>query len=233
MGGFEERLRGVRGRIAAAAARAGRREEAVTLVAVSKTVPVEGIREALAAGVRILGENRVQEAREKIALLPGLATWHLVGHLQSNKAKLAVRLFDWIHSLDSVHLAEEIDRHAAEAGKVQRCLIEVNLGGEAQKGGVAEEAVEGLLTAAERLPHLAIEGLMCVPPFLEEAEAMRPFFRRLRELAEQLRGPARPLRELSMGMTADFEVAVEEGATMVRIGTALFGARPLPPSPDI
>jgi pyridoxal phosphate enzyme (YggS family) len=223
---FEERLRAVRGRIAAAAGRAGRRAESVTLVAVSKTIPVEGIREALAAGIGLLGENRVQEAREKITALPGRAAWHLVGHLQSNKARMAVQLFDCIQSLDSVRLAEEIDRHAAQVGKVQRCLVEVNLGGEAQKGGVSEGEVDGILEVVRRLPNLAVDGLMCVPPFLEEPEAVRPFFRRLRELAERLRGAGQPLRELSMGMTGDFEVAVEEGATMVRIGTALFGTRP-------
>ena len=225
MSGFQERLASVRAGIAAAAARSGRSPEAVTLVAVSKTISVEGIREALSAGVRILGENRVQEAREKVALLPGLASWHLIGHLQSNKAKLAVQLFDCIHSLDSVRLAEDLDRHAEATGKIQRCLIEVNVGEEAQKSGAPEAEVRQILEAARRLPHLTIEGLMAVPPFLDDPEDVRPFFRRLRLLRDTLRQEGFSLEALSMGMTHDFEVAVEEGATLVRIGTALFGPR--------
>jgi len=225
MNAFAERLARVADRIAAAAARSGRPPEAVTLVAVSKTVPVDGIREALEAGVRILGENRVQEAREKIALLPGAAAWHLLGHLQTNKAKLAVQLFDCIHSLDSVRLAEELARHAAAAGKRQRCLIEVNVGEEAQKSGASPAEVRLILEAGRRLPHLAIEGLMAIPPFLEDPEAVRPYFRRLRLLRDRLREEGHPLEALSMGMSGDFEVAVEEGATLVRVGTALFGAR--------
>jgi len=225
MSGFQERLASVRAGIAAAAARSGRSPEAVTLVAVSKTISVEGIREALSAGVRILGENRVQEAREKVALLPGLASWHLIGHLQSNKAKLAVQLFDCIHSLDSVRLAEDLDRHAEATGKIQRCLIEVNVGEEAQKSGAPEAEVRQILEAARRLPHLTIEGLMAVPPFLDDPEDVRPFFRRLWLLRDTLRQEGFSLEALSMGMTHDFEVAVEEGATLVRIGTALFGPR--------
>jgi hypothetical protein len=225
MSGFQERLASVRAGIAAAAARSGRSPEAVTLVAVSKTISVEGIREALSAGVRILGENRVQEAREKVALLPGLASWHLIGHLQSNKAKLAVQLFDCIHSLDSVRLAEDLDRHAEATGKIQRCLIEVNVGEEVQKSGALEAEVRQILEAARRLPHLTIEGLMAVPPFLDDPEDVRPFFRRLRLLRDTLRQEGFSLEALSMGMTHDFEVAVEEGATLVRIGTALFGPR--------
>ncbi len=225
MSGFQERLASVRAGIAAAVARSGRSPEAVTLVAVSKTISVEGIHEALSAGVRILGENRVQEAREKIALLPGLASWHLIGHLQSNKAKLAVQLFDCIHSLDSVRLAEDLDRHAEATGKIQRCLIEVNVGEEVQKSGAPEAEVRQILEAARRLPHLTIEGLMAVPPFLDDPEDMRPFFRRLRLLRDTLRQEGFSLEALSMGMTLDFEVAVEEGATIVRIGTALFGPR--------
>ena len=225
MSGFQERLASVRAGIAAAAARSGRSPEAVTLVAVSKTISVEGIREALSAGVRILGENRVQEAREKVALLPGLASWHLIGHLQSNKAKMAVQLFDCIHSLDSVRLAEDLDRHAEATGKIQRCLIEVNVGEEAQKSGAPEAEVRQILEAARRLPHLTIEGLMAVPPFLDDPEDVRPFFRRLRLLRDTLRQEGFSLEALSMGMTHDFEVAVEEGATLVRIGTALFGPR--------
>lgn len=224
-GEFSRRLAAVRARIEAAAVRSGRPGEAVTLVAVSKTIPVEGIREALEAGVTILGENRVQEAREKIARLPEGAAWHLVGHLQTNKAKLAVELFDCIHSLDSIRLAEELDRHAAAAGKVVRCLVEVNLGEEAQKSGATEAETRALLEAAPRLPHLSVTGLMAIPPFLDDPEEVRPYFRRLRELRDALRAEGFPLAELSMGMTGDFEVAIEEGATLVRIGTALFGSR--------
>jgi len=209
-----------------AAGRAGREAASVTLVAVSKTVPVEVVREALAAGVTILGENRVQEARDKIAVLSGRATWHLVGHLQTNKAKLAVQLFDLIHSLDSPRLAEALDRSAEQAGRVVRCLVEVNLGGEESKSGTTEEGVRPLLEEAARLAHLRIEGLMTVPPFLPDPEQVRPFFRRLRSLRDKLAGEGFRLAELSMGMTHDFEVAIEEGATMVRIGTAIFGPRP-------
>ena len=219
------RINRVQERIEAAAIRSGRLASGVTLVAVSKTMPAEIVREAVAAGARILGENRVQEAREKIALLPGLAEWHLVGHLQTNKAKLAVALFERIHSLDSIRLAEELDRQARDAGKRIRCLVEVNLGAERQKNGVSEKEIRALLEAAARLPHLAIDGLMVIPPFLSDPDAVRPFFRRLRLLRDQLAAEGFPLAELSMGMTHDFEAAVEEGATLVRIGTAIFGPR--------
>jgi hypothetical protein len=224
--GFHDRLLQVQERIRTAAERAGREAASVTLVAVSKTVPVQVVREALAAGVTILGENRVQEARDKIAALSGRGTWHLVGHLQTNKAKLAVQLFDLIHSLDSPRLAEALDRSAEQAGRVVRCLVEVNLGGEESKSGTTEEGVRPLLEAAARLAHLRIEGLMTVPPFLPDPEQVRPFFRRLRSLRDKLAGEGFRLAELSMGMTHDFEVAIEEGATMVRIGTAIFGPRP-------
>jgi len=224
---FQERLLRVQDRIRAATARAGRDAASVTLVAVSKTVPVDVIRQALAAGVTILGENRVQEARDKIASLPGQARWHLVGHLQTNKAKLAVQLFEMIHSLDSLKLAEALDRQGQQAGTAVRCLVEVNLGGEESKSGTTEEGVRPLLEAAGRLSHLRIEGLMTIPPFLPDPEQVRPFFRRLRDLRDRLAGEGFCLPELSMGMTHDFEVAIEEGATMVRIGTAIFGPRPL------
>lgn len=222
---IRDRLNRIRERIEAAATRSGRPASGVTLVAVSKTMPVDIVREAVAAGARILGENRVQEAREKIAALPGLAEWHLLGHLQTNKAKLAVALFERIHSLDSLRLAEEIDRHARDAGKKVRCLIEVNLGEETQKSGVSEAEVRTLLGAAARLPHLAIDGLMVIPPFLPDPEAARPFFRRLRLLRDRLAAEGFSVMELSMGMTHDFEAAIEEGATLVRIGTAIFGPR--------
>jgi pyridoxal phosphate enzyme (YggS family) len=224
---IHDRLLRVQDRIRAAAGRGGRDAASVTLVAVSKMMPVEIIQEGLAAGVMVLGENRVQEARDKIAALPGRATWHLVGHLQTNKAKAAVQLFELIHSLDSLKLAEALDRSGQQAGKTVRCLIEVNLGGEESKSGMAEEGVRALLEAAERLTHLRIEGLMTIPPFLPDPEQVRPFFRRLRTLRDKLAGEGLYLAELSMGMTHDFEVAIEEGATMVRIGTAIFGPRPV------
>jgi len=222
---IRDRLERVRARMAAAALRSGRPADAVRLVAVSKTMPAEAVREAVAAGVRILGENRVQEAREKIAACPGLAAWHLIGHLQSNKAKLAVGLFDLIQSLDSLHLAEELDRQGRALGKRVRCLVQVNVGEEAQKSGADEAEMRPLLTRAASLPHLAVEGLMAIPPFLSDPEAVRPFFRRLRLLRDRLTTEGFPLAELSMGMTHDFEVAIEEGATMVRVGTAIFGTR--------
>ncbi len=220
-----DRLLRVQDRIRTAASRAGRDASSIRLVAVSKTVPVERIREAVNAGVTIFGENRVQEARDKIAALPGLAAWHLVGHLQTNKARLAVQLFEMIQSLDSLKLAEALEHYGEQAGKAVRCLIEVNLGGEENKSGMAEERVRPMLEAVTRLPHLRIEGLMAIPPFLPDPEQVRPFFRRLRALRDKLQGEGLPLVELSMGMTSDFEVAIEEGATMVRIGTAIFGER--------
>lgn len=225
MSGIRERLAEVRRRIDAAAGRSGRTAEAVTLVAVSKTMSVEAIREAVAAGVTVLGENRVQEARDKIAALAGVAEWHLVGHLQTNKAKLAVGLFQRIHSLDSVRLAEELERHARETGRRVRCLIQVNVGGEEQKSGAPESGVRPLLEAANRLPHILVEGLMAIPPFLSDPEAIRPYFRRLRLLRDELAREGFSLPDLSMGMTQDFEVAIEEGATLVRVGTAVFGPR--------
>jgi len=223
---IRDRLLRVQDRIHTAALRVGRDASSVTLVAVSKAMAVEAIREAVEAGVAILGENRVQEARDKIATLSGIARWHLVGHLQTNKAKLAVQLFDLIHSLDSLKLAQALDRHGQELAKPVRCLIEMNLGGEENKSGMTEDGVRPLLEAAGNLRHLRIEGLMALPPFLPDPEQIRPYFRRLRTLRDKLRDEGFPLAELSMGMTHDFEVAIEEGATLVRIGTAIFGPRP-------
>jgi pyridoxal phosphate enzyme (YggS family) len=219
-----KRLADVQARIRAALARSGRSPTAVRLVAVTKTVGVGPIREALAAGVETLGENRVQEARDKIPRLPP-ASWHLIGHLQTNKAKLAVSLFEMIHSLDSVRLAEELDRHGEQAGKRVPCLIEVNVGDEPQKSGIAASGVRALLEAGRGLAAVEIAGLMAVPPFFPDPEATRPYFRRLRELRDRLAAEGYRLPELSMGMSQDYEAAVEEGATMVRVGTAIFGAR--------
>jgi PLP dependent protein len=223
--GVRERLARVRDRIAGAARRSGREPEAVTLIAVSKTMPPDAVREAVAAGVRILGENRVQEAREKIAACPGMAAWHLIGHLQTNKARLAVDLFDCIHSLDSLKLAEELQRHAQSLGKRMRCLVQVNIGAEIQKSGAAAVEIRELLTQVRAFPNLQLDGLMAIPPFLEDPEAVRPYFRRLRELRDALAGDGLLGADLSMGMTGDFEMAIEEGATLVRIGTAIFGGR--------
>ena len=226
--GIRERVEQVRQRIAEAARQGGRDTCKVELVAVTKTVPVSSIREAVSAGISSLGENRVQEARDKIPLLSSLAVqWHLIGHLQTNKSKLAVELFDLIHSLDSLKLAASLNRHAAVMGKRVRVLVEVNLGGEPAKSGVPENELLPLLQACRAFDHLALEGLMTIPPFRSDPRDVRPFFRRLRALRDQAADsyPHLDLRHLSMGMSHDFEVAIEEGATLVRIGTAIFGER--------
>jgi pyridoxal phosphate enzyme (YggS family) len=220
----------VRERIARAAARASRPPNEVRLVAVSKTFPAEAVREAFAAGVREFGENRVQEAEPKASALLDLAAsglrWHLVGHLQSNKARKAVSLFALVQSVDSVELAERLARLGTETGRPVRGLVQVDLAGEATKFGLAEAGLMGALEAMRGLTGLQVQGLMVLPPYFDEAEAARPYFRRLRGLAERaaeaglLAG-----RELSMGMSHDLEVAVEEGATIVRVGTAIFGER--------
>jgi pyridoxal phosphate enzyme (YggS family) len=221
-----QNLEEVRGAIADAARRAGRDPSAVRLVAVSKTVDLERIRAAMDAGQDLFGENYLQEARDKIAALGRRVGWHLVGHLQSNKAKGAVELFDLIHAVDRLKLAEALDAAAARLGKLQDVLIQVNQGGEATKSGVAPEAAPALLQEVARLPHLRVLGLMTMPPWLPDPEAVRPYFRALRELRDHLRGlTGLPLTELSMGMSGDFAVAVEEGATLVRVGTAIFGER--------
>jgi pyridoxal phosphate enzyme (YggS family) len=223
-------LRLILERIRSAAARSGRNPDIIKLVVVSKTIELPVILDAVNAGVVILGENRVQEARAKIrefrALNPLLRPeWHLIGPLQKNKAKNAVELFDLIHSLDSAGLAEEVNRQARLAGKIQRVLVQVNLSGEAAKHGISEEVLMELLGKVSGMDYLKLQGLMTIPPFFEEPEESRPFFRRLKQLAVKARGAGFPADELSMGMTNDFEVAVEEGATMVRIGTAIFGRR--------
>ncbi|MFQ5895808.1 MAG: YggS family pyridoxal phosphate-dependent enzyme [Nitrospinota bacterium] len=217
--------------VAPASARAGRSPQDVTLVAVAKTVPPGRVAEAIVAGMLEIGENRVQEAREKREALgeelAGRARWHLVGTLQRNKAKYAVSLFDLIHSVDSLRLAEEVERRAAALPKVQDVLVEVNVGREAQKGGVAPEDVLELLRAVSGMAHLRVRGLMVLPPLGSSPEESRPYFQALRALREEARGAGLAgVRELSMGMSADFEAAIEEGATLIRLGTALFGPRP-------
>jgi pyridoxal phosphate enzyme (YggS family) len=227
---IEERFAEIRERVEAAAERSGRLGSSVRVVAVSKYRTVEEIEEALDAGVEEIGENRVQEAEHKYPLLQGRQmTWHLVGHLQSNKAKRAVQMFAWIHSVDSHKLAERIDRLAKEIGKRQRVLVQVDLAGEETKAGLPAAQLFEALEKMGRLEHLSVEGLMVLPPYLSDPEDVRPFFSRLRALRDEavernLLGSR--LEELSMGMTHDFEVAIEEGATMVRIGTAIFGERP-------
>ncbi|MEP7027794.1 MAG: YggS family pyridoxal phosphate-dependent enzyme [Candidatus Eisenbacteria bacterium] len=234
--GFAERMADVRARLERASARAGRSVRAVTLVGASKTVPADRVAEAVTAGLADLGENRVQEAEAKIpavhaALAAGapVPVWHLIGHLQSNKARRAVALFDWIHSVDSVRLADALDRLAAELGRRPSVLIEVNTSGEASKAGVAPGETRGLAEHVARLPHLKLRGLMTIGPVVERAEDARPAFRALAGLLAETRralgDSAEACDTLSMGMSGDFEVAVEEGATMVRVGSALFGAR--------
>ena len=219
-------LDAVRERIERAAERTGRRAQDVLLIGVSKTVPAERIRLGVEAGLTALGENRVQEAREKIKILGRPVPWHLIGHLQTNKVRDGLELFDLIHSLDRLELAREIDRRAGDPGRIVDTLLEVNLAAEPSKSGFPPDAVGPALEAIGGLPHLRVRGLMAIPPIVERAEDARPWFQALRGLAER-----HGLRELSMGMSADFEVAIEEGATMVRVGTAIFGARPARTAP--
>jgi pyridoxal phosphate enzyme (YggS family) len=223
-----DNLKTIMNRIAAAAQRAGRDPSSVKLIVVTKTVDIGRIKEAVAAGTAILGENRVQEGREKIEKLGPIAGWHLIGHLQSNKAKYAVKLFDLIHSVDSLDLAKELDKQAAKSNKVQNVLIEVSIAGEEQKAGVSLDQTVELVRETAKLKNLAIQGIMTVPPLLDSPEAVRPYFRKMRELADSIKKENIPnvvMQELSMGMSGDFEVAIEEGATMVRVGTAIFGKR--------
>lgn len=225
--GIRERAAGIRERIGRAAARAGRRPEEVRLVAVTKTQPPERVAEAFGAGLAVFGENYVQEAQEKIAAVPG-AEWHLIGKLQTNKAKRAVALFDWIETIDSLRLLREVSRRAAEAGKTVPLLFEVNLAAEGSKAGIFPEELPSLLEAAALLPGIRPSGLMAIPPPVGAPEEARRFFAQLRGLLGRCRGEwggGAGMTELSMGMSEDFEVAIEEGATMVRIGTALFGPR--------
>ena len=230
-----ENLARVRERIDVAAHRAQRRPEEIKLMAVSKTFPAERIREAYDAGLQLFGENRVQEFASKADSLRDLhdAEWHLIGHLQTNKAAKAAELFVAIDSVDSVRLAQKLDVSAQQLGKKLEVLIEINVGGEAAKSGVAPESgeLEELLSAAPKLDHLEFRGLMTVLPFSEDPQRARPYFRKLRELRDQIaarRLPAVDMRTLSMGMSHDFEVAIEEGSTCVRVGTAIFGDRTKP-----
>ena len=212
--------------MAAACARAGRDEASVKLLAVSKSHPPETIQAAVDCGVLHFGENKIQEAKAKIPLCPGKARWQFIGHLQSNKVRDAVELFEMIQGVDSLALAKEISKRAEQAGKTMPILLEVNVAGEASKFGYKPEALLAELNELNALPRLEIHGLMAIPPFTPVPEKSRPYFQRLRELkiqCEQILGV--PLPHLSMGMSGDFAVAIEEGSTMVRIGTALFGER--------
>jgi len=220
------RLAAVRGQVAEAAARAGRDVSEVTLVAVSKTHPPESVSEALAAGQCIFGESRVQEARAKIPLVPGRARWHFIGHLQRNKIRHALPLFELFHGVDSLEIARDIERIASEDGALPRVLLEVNVAGEGSKFGFSPERIRAQIEDLLTLKRLTIEGLMCIPPPQPRAEMARRFFVALRELRDALESECRiSLPQLSMGMSGDFPVAIEEGATLVRVGTAIFGER--------
>lgn len=221
-----ENLDLIQQRIRAACERAGRDPDSVTLLAVSKTHPPETIREAADCGLLLFGENKVQEARAKIPLCPGKCRWHFIGHLQSNKVRDAVELFEMIQGVDSLNLAREINKRCEQASKRMPILLEVNVAGEASKFGYKPEQLLAELNELNTLPKIEIHGLMTIPPYTTDPEKARPYFRRVRELrmdCEKILGASLP--HLSMGMSDDFEIAVEEGATMVRIGTALFGPR--------
>jgi len=236
--GIAKALKVVQERINNSAAKTGRNPDEIKLVAVTKTVELQRIVEAVKAGASILGENRVQEAKNKITAfrtqinppLPplvkgGSIEWHLIGNLQKNKAKTAVQLFDLIHSLDSASLAEELNKRSQQTGKEQRVLVQVQLSDEATKHGVLENDLMDLLERVADMDNLKLEGLMTIPPFFDDLERTRPYFMKLRRLAEKASEKGFPVNELSMGMSNDFEVAIEEGATMVRIGAAIFGER--------
>lgn len=224
-----KRLQTVKDRIQTAARACGRNPGTIRLVAASKTVPTARVRQAIQAGVTILGENYVQEARTKFNDLATYAvSWHFIGHLQSNKAKYAVRLFDLIHSVDTLKLARELDKQSRKINKIQEILIQVNISKEASKSGVNVKDTLSLLTEISRLENLSVKGLMTMPPYFNAPEKVRPYFTALRNLRDRLEQQGLlnvGLDELSMGMTGDFEVAIQEGATLVRIGTAIFGDR--------
>jgi len=223
------KLKVVQQRIAETCRRCGRDPGAVRLVCVTKTMGSDTVRLAIQAGAILFGENYIQEARDKCATLAEYpVSWHFIGHLQTNKAKYAVKLFDLIHTVDSLRLAAELDREARKIGKVQQILIQVNIGKEASKSGIDAESAETLIRSIADFSNLLVQGLMVIPPFFDEPERVRPYFRGLRELRDSLDKPGTSsirLDELSMGMTGDFEAAIEEGATLVRIGTAIFGER--------
>jgi hypothetical protein len=224
-----ENLLQIKERMAEAAVRSGRTPESVKLVGVTKTVDVERIKQAVSAGLQILGENYVQEARDKIKEVGGEASWHFVGRLQTNKAKYAVKLFDMIQTVDSFKLANELNRRAQPLGRTIPIIIQVNLASEVSKGGVEPSECISLIKQISNLANLQIRGLMTMPPFFYQPEEARPYFAQLRELSQKIAEAQLPgveMSELSMGMSGDFETAIEEGATLVRVGTAIFGERP-------
>lgn len=221
----------IREQMAKAADRCGRPLEDISLLAISKTFPKEFVTKAAEAGIRMFGENRVQEAESKIPGLAGIAglQWHMVGHLQTNKAKHAAELFDVIHSVDHVKLASRLNQASREAGKILSVLLQVDLGGEETKFGADPEQLREIIEAMPSFTNLRLNGLMTIPPFLENAEQVRPYFARLRELRDAIESEqpgCLGMKHLSMGMSHDFEQAIEEGATIIRIGTAIFGVRP-------
>ena len=225
---IKDNLEKVKERIAKAAIKAGRDPQAVRLVVVSKTVEIERIQEAIQAGVTILGENYIQEARDKISTLGHTVEWHFIGHLQTNKAKYAADLFDMIHSVDRIDLAREINRIAEQKGKTIPVLIQVNISGEESKHGIDRDGLIQLINEIIPLRNLSLQGLMTMPPYFDSPDMARPYFQVLRGLKEEMNQQFKEsirLQELSMGMSSDFEVAIEEGATLVRIGTAIFGER--------
>jgi pyridoxal phosphate enzyme (YggS family) len=225
--GIEERLAEVRARMAEAARKAGRKPEETELVAVTKTHPPEAIQEAIAAGQTLFGENRVQEARVKMPLVSSRARWHFIGHLQKNKVRQALSVFEMLHSIDSLALARDVQRIADEDGQRPRVLLEVNVAGEGSKFGFKPASLEQELeTLIAEMPRLDVGGLMTIPPFSPKAEESRKYFEMLRQLRDRVQEKLRVgLSELSMGMSGDYEVAIEEGATLVRVGTAIFGER--------
>ena len=227
--GIAENLKSIRERIEKAANRAGRNPEEVKLLAVTKEVDAERIIEAARCGVDTFGENYAQELRDKHDVveksLGKKIKWHFIGRLQRNKVKYVLDKAELIHSLDSLSAAEEISKRAEKLGIKALVLLEVNIGEEEAKGGIRPEQVEGFMAELGRFPHIAVEGLMTMPPFFDNAEMARPYFKQLRQLRDKLQARFPDLRELSMGMTGDFEIAIEEGATIVRIGTAIFGPR--------
>ncbi len=228
--GIAEAFKAVQERINNSAVKAGRNSDNIKLVAVTKTIELQRIVEAVTAGVLILGENRVQEAQKKVTsdelrVMSNKIQWHLIGNLQKNKAKTAVQLFDLIHSLDSVNLAETLNKHSQLIEKKQRVLVQVTFSVEETKHGISEENLMELLEKINGMENIKLEGLMTMPPFFEDPEKTRPYFSRLRQLADKASKQGFSVNELSMGMSNDFEIAIEEGATMVRIGTAIFGKR--------
>jgi pyridoxal phosphate enzyme (YggS family) len=227
-----ERVGRVEEQVEAAAARSGRTRDSVVLVGASKRQPVAALQEAWDAGLRVFGENRVQEAVSKAPELPAQAEWHLIGPLQTNKARRAVEIFSVVQTVDRLRVAEALDRHCAALGRRLQCFLEINLGGESSKHGFLEDELDGAIDRLADLDRLDVVGLMAIPPQAPTPEASRPWFRQLRELRDRYTGSRLGAFEgyLSMGMSADFEIAIEEGATHVRVGTALFGPRPAIPT---